>query len=92
MTPALHAPACEGALGPLRRALADASPASVGEPDAEGWAPLHLAASRGDDALAERLLAAGASSVPMDDGQTPADLVAARGFPGLAACLRALDG
>jgi ankyrin repeat protein len=46
--------------------------------------PLHLAASRGDSACAELLLAAGAVSRVMDNGQKPAELARDRGFPELA--------
>lgn len=54
--------------------------------------PLHIAASRGDEALCELLLSRGAKAhAAMDDGTTPAQLATARGFPGLAEKLIATD-
>ena len=84
---------------PLHAALAGAQDAGVvaallaagADPNATaggGVRPLHLAASRGDEALAAALVAAGAVPAPMDDGQTPADVAEARGFRALADRLR----
>jgi ankyrin repeat protein len=51
--------------------------------------PLHLAASRGETALCDLLVARGArADARMDDGTTPADYAAQRGHPELAARLR----
>jgi len=48
---------------------------------AHGITPLHLAASRGDQALCELLVARGADpQARMDDGNTPSTLATARGF------------
>jgi ankyrin repeat protein len=53
-----------------------------------GIQPLHLAASRGDEALCELLIARGADPhAVMDDGTTPAKLAKARGFNALAESL-----
>ncbi len=54
--------------------------------------PLHIAASRGDEALCDLLLARGAKPhAEMDDGTTPAQLATARGFPALAEKLIATE-
>lgn len=86
---------------PLHAALAGATNATLvrrlifagADVDARGESgvrPLHLAASRGDQALCDLLLARDAEPQPvMDDGTTPADLAEKRGFPELAAKLRA---
>jgi ankyrin repeat protein len=85
---------------PLHAALAGATNPTVvrrlifagADVDARGESgvrPLHLAASRGDQALCDLLLARDAEPMPlMDDGTTPADLAEKRGFPELAAKLR----
>ena len=49
-----------------------------------GAMPLHLAASRGDKEMVDLLLARGATALPMDNGQTPADIARDRGFAELA--------
>jgi uncharacterized protein len=57
--------------------------------DANGYTPLHLAASRGDRAAAELLIACGADhAVVTSDGKTAADLAADRGHPDLEVWLR----
>lgn len=80
----LHA-ALAGATNPTlvrRLIMAGADPTSRGE---TGIQPLHLAASRGDQALCELLISRGAFPlVRMDDDTTPADLAATRGFDALA--------
>jgi uncharacterized protein len=84
----LHA-ALAGATNPtLVRRLIFAG-ADVDARGESGVRPLHLAASRGDQALCDLLLARDAEPMPvMDDGTTPADLAEKRGFPELAAKLR----
>lgn len=63
--------------------LAAGSDASAG--DAQGYRPLHLAASRGDLALAELLIACGASrDVRTADGKIAADLAREHDHPDLA--------
>ncbi len=58
---------------------------------AHGVTPLHLAASRGDQALCDLLIARGADAhAHSDDGSTPAMLATARGFAELGAHLAAL--
>ncbi len=53
--------------------------------------PLHVAASRGDAAICDLLIARGAQPhATMTDGTTPAQLATARGFPELAEKLIAL--
>lgn len=53
--------------------------------------PLHLAASRGDSALCDLLIARGAEiHAVMDDGTTPAQLATARGFGALGERLAAM--
>jgi len=86
---------------PLHAALAGATNATLvrrlifagADVDARGESgvrPLHLAASRGDQTLCELLLSREADPMPvMDDGTTPADLAEKRGYPELAAKLRA---
>lgn len=55
-----------------------------------GIQPLHLAASRGDQALCELLISRGADpQATMDDGTTPAKMAATRGFAELAEILAA---
>jgi ankyrin repeat protein len=50
-----------------------------------GIQPIHLAASRGDQTLCELLMSRGADAhAAMDDGTTPAQLAAKRGFAELA--------
>lgn len=72
------------------RALVAAG-ADVNAVGAGGWAPLHVAASRGQEELARFLVSQGASpAAKSDDGKTPADIAAARGHPTLAEVLRTL--
>ena len=80
---------------PLHAALAGATKASVvrrlilagADVEARGAqniTPLHLAASRGDIALCDLLVARGADpQAVMEDGTTPSMLAATRGFTGL---------
>lgn len=86
----LHA-ALAGALNPaLVRRLVFAG-ADVTARAAHAVTPLHLAASRGDGALCDLLLARGADPhAPMDDGTTPAQMATARGFGALGERLAAL--
>ncbi|MBL0173260.1 MAG: ankyrin repeat domain-containing protein [Gemmatimonadaceae bacterium] len=83
----LHA-ALAGATNPtlVRRLIfAGADVEARGE---NGIQPLHLAASRGDQALCELLVSRGADpQASMDDGTTPAKLAKARGFTALAEML-----
>lgn len=77
---------------PLHAALAGATNATivrrlvfagadVGARGAHGITPLHLAASRGDQALCDLLITRGADAhAKMEDGSTPAMLAIARGF------------
>ena len=59
--------------------------AEVNAADGAGFAPLHLAAVRGDLALVTRLLLRGAeTSMRTRDGQTPATLARARGHEPMA--------
>ncbi|MBP6771750.1 MAG: ankyrin repeat domain-containing protein [Gemmatimonadaceae bacterium] len=85
----LHA-ALAGATNPtlVRRLIfAGADVESRGE---NGIQPLHLAASRGDQALCDLLIARGADPhAAMDDGTTPAKLAESRGFKELAEKLTA---
>jgi ankyrin repeat protein len=61
---------------------AGADPNARGE---NGILPLHLAASRGDNALCALLIARGADrQATMDDGTTPAEMATKRGHPELA--------
>lgn len=82
----LHA-ALAGARDAATVAALLAHGADVNAVAASGVTPLHLAASRGDLALIDRLLALGATTTAMDDGQTPAALAEARGHPDAAARL-----
>jgi len=89
---------------PLHAALAGATNATLvrrlifagADVDARGESgvrPLHLAASRGDQALCDLLLSRDAEPMPvMEDGTTPADFAEKRGFPELAAKLRERGG
>ena len=80
---------------PLHAALAGVAPvetvlclidkgADVSAVGGAGATPLHLAASRGNQVLVELLLARGARSRPMENGQTPASIARDRGYPELA--------
>lgn len=70
-----------------RLILAGANVEARGE---NGIQPLHLAASRGDQALCELLMSRGADPhALMDDGATPATLARAKGFSALAEMLTA---
>lgn len=85
----LHA-ALAGATNPTlvrRLILAGADVEARGE---SGIQPLHLAASRGNDALCDLLISRGADpQAAMEDGTTPAKLATQRGFPELAEKLQA---
>lgn len=71
-----------------RLVLAGADVAALGE---AGITPLHVAASRGDGALCDLLIARGAKPhATMTDGTTPAQLATARGHTELAAKLIAI--
>jgi ankyrin repeat protein len=71
----------------LIRLLVD-SGASVKATGATGITPLHLAASRGNQAAIDMLLAKGADkTAKMDNGQRPADLAREHGFPATADAL-----
>jgi uncharacterized protein len=62
-----------------------AAGSDAGTIDAQGYAPLHLAADRGDLTLADLLLACGASTdVRTADGKSAADLALAKGHQDLA--------
>ena len=75
----LHA-ALAGTAGLDLVAALSTAGAEVNAADGAGFAPLHLAAIRGDLALATRLLLRGAeTSSRTRDGQTPAGLARARG-------------
>lgn len=88
---------------PLHAALAGATKASVvrrlilagADVEARGAqniTPLHLAASRGDGALCDLLVARGADpQAVMTDGTTPSALAAARGFTALGDHLAMLE-
>lgn len=88
---------------PLHAALAGATNATIvrrlifagADVDAQGAhhiTPLHLAASRGDGALCDLLLARGAEPHPtMEDGTTPAMLATARGHLELGQRLAAIE-
>ena len=80
---------------PLHAALAGVAPvetvlrlidkgADVNAVGGAGATPLHLGASRGNQVLVDLLLARGARSRPMEDGQTPASIARDQGFPELA--------
>jgi ankyrin repeat protein len=56
--------------------------ADVNAAGSHGVTPLHLAASRGNIESIGLLLDAGAVSVPMENGQTPADIAVERGHEG----------
>ncbi|MCC7052017.1 MAG: ankyrin repeat domain-containing protein [Gemmatimonadaceae bacterium] len=57
----------------------------VAVPDAHGYTPLHLAASRGNDGITELLVACGAArDLLATDGRTPASIARERGHSGLA--------
>ncbi len=71
-----------------RLVLAGADVAALGE---AGITPLHIAASRGDGALCDLLIARGAKPhAAMTDGTTPAQLATARGHTELAGKLIAI--
>jgi uncharacterized protein len=62
-----------------------AAGASATVADAQGYTPLHLSASRGDQAVTEMLIACGAvRDVHTPDGRTAADIARERGHPDLA--------
>ncbi len=71
-----------GSSAVLERLLA--ASADVNFVAASSVTALHLAASRGDQTACKALLAAGATQLAMDDGQTPSDLARSRGHDGLA--------
>ncbi len=65
-----------------------AAGSDAGVADAQGYTPLHLAASRGDVGVAELLMACGAdASVRTTDGRLPGDLALEHDHPDLAALL-----
>ncbi|HEY0930558.1 MAG TPA: ankyrin repeat domain-containing protein [Gemmatimonas sp.] len=88
---------------PLHAALAGATNATivrrlviagadVSARGAHAITPLHLAASRGDQALCDLLIARGADAhARMDDGSTPGMLATARGFAELGDRLAQMD-
>ncbi len=79
----LHAALAGAVNATLVRRLVMAG-ASVTARDAHGATPLHLAASRGADALCDLLLARGADpGARTAEGATPAQMAADRGFPAL---------
>jgi ankyrin repeat protein len=79
----LHAALAGAVNATLVRRLVMAG-ASVTARDAHGATPLHLAASRGADALCDLLLARGADpGACTAEGATPARMAADRGFPAL---------
>lgn len=62
-----------------------AAGADAGAVDAQGYTALHLAASRGDQAASELLLACGARrDARSPDGKLPSDIARERGHPDLA--------
>lgn len=74
----------------LIRALLTAG-ADAGLATAEGYTPLHVAASRGNRRVCDWLLERGAApSARMKDGKTPADIAAERGHSALSDYLRTL--
>jgi len=79
----LHAALAGGATAETVVSLVD-NGADVNALAGAGATPLHLAASRGNQALVELLLTRGARSRPMENGQTPAAIARDRGFPELA--------
>jgi uncharacterized protein len=87
----LHAALAGAVNATLVRRLVMAG-ASVTARDAHGATPLHLAASRGADALCDLLLARGADpGACTAEGATPARMAADRGFPALGERLAALQ-
>jgi hypothetical protein len=87
----LHATLAGARPRPVVEALLDAG-ADLQTSYGDGITPLHLAASRGDQALVDLLLARGARAVPMGNGDMPADLARQRGFDQLADHLAGLAG
>ncbi len=80
----LHA-ALAGALNPVIVRRLIFAGADVTARGAHHVTPLHLAASRGDGAICDLLIARGAEvQAVMEDGATPAQLAATRGYPALA--------
>lgn len=65
-----------------------AAGSDAGAVDAQGYTPLHLAASRGDVAVTELLMACGAdAAVRTHDGKLASDLAHDHGHPDLAVSL-----
>lgn len=86
----LHAALAGGAGREIVEALLE-SGADVTARGGGGFAPLHLAASRGSAGLVELLLDHGADpTARADDGSTPAGIAAERGHPDVAERLRKL--
>ena len=82
-TPLHAALAGRGSMAVLSALIAAGS--DVSALDAQGVAPIHLAASRGDQAATALLMACGADKrTPMPDGKTAADFARERGHADLA--------
>jgi uncharacterized protein len=81
---ALHAALAGRQEMPVITALLAAGADAAGA-DVQGYTPLHLAASRGDQAASELLIACGAThNARTPDGKTPADIAREKGHVDLA--------